>query len=917
MFHINFKYNNYILLLIIIGFMSYWTALKGDFLSDDYVHVYFMQKMDNDIEVLLKNFYSNWLDIPTTAFYRPLISVTLYIDHLIWGWNPFGYHLTNIIFHLFNGVLAFLIASNFHKNFNSNIILIFLISTLFIVYPLHPESVYWIIGRVDSQLTFFYLLSLYMFISFQNKSLKRYYVVSLLAFLAALGSKEPAVTLPAILTSYTFYITFVQSEKSFFSSILISLIKTKIFWFIVIFYFILRFYALGTLGGGYSGVSTDFFTFEYLSRWIGLLYLFVPINQELYDSLQIIKIIFSLLWIGILFLLLIRKYEKKYILLMLLCIIVFIITLIPIATVFNIFHNLEASRFLYLPSAIFFTFLAILLQDNYFSTKKSYFYLLNFLFSFLILISFYQLKQNLVPWENATNEMKIFKQQLEVLTLEREKKAAQDKPIVLTGIPDSINGAQFLRNGYGGLFSNAFRDKQLNNVLPILDNDFYGVKSVEIKNILRNNSSDLFGVYRYKLGKGFIKIRQDENITKISKQEKISTMIENTHHLEYKNYNYFANGNEPWIKYKLSTGLDYGNILYIKLVLSYNNINEASESLRLYWSDIPNRFLESEAINSQLFNCYNNECEYVFSIASSSKWDPSKYYKYLMISMPRKTQEGFRINLLDIRSIGENVEKIFNDQLISIDVSSFKKSFYNKETNTIAMIAENNNEYIKLPQIYINPIDTDYISLNMKVDSVKSNNYNSGKLYWTTMLQPKMSEQKSIKIDLVDDDDFHTYVIPLKHLPLWWTLGDIKQLFFVPFYGESKIEIKDISIGKKLVVPEIKFEDINNNMNDLSLIAGTGSVFKRVKQSETIILNYNTQESITNYSLLISNAPPVVSNLFSKSDKYIVEYMINQGNNKFILNTSGLNKGMYFLRLVKKDKSLNSLTSDTIALLID
>lgn len=100
----------FLALLGVVGIVAYWQALNGYFLSDDFVSVLHMQRMDEDFNVLLRDFWSNWGGVPTTLFFRPLVSVTLYLDHCLWGWDAGGYHLTNIIMHVGSGMLLFLIA---------------------------------------------------------------------------------------------------------------------------------------------------------------------------------------------------------------------------------------------------------------------------------------------------------------------------------------------------------------------------------------------------------------------------------------------------------------------------------------------------------------------------------------------------------------------------------------------------------------------------------------------------------------------------------------------------------------------------------------------------------------------------------------------------------------------------------------
>ena len=42
--------------------------------------------------------------------YQPLSWVTFGIDYLIWGMDPFGYHLTNLLLHAANAVLFYFVS---------------------------------------------------------------------------------------------------------------------------------------------------------------------------------------------------------------------------------------------------------------------------------------------------------------------------------------------------------------------------------------------------------------------------------------------------------------------------------------------------------------------------------------------------------------------------------------------------------------------------------------------------------------------------------------------------------------------------------------------------------------------------------------------------------------------------------------
>ncbi|MDX2362164.1 MAG: tetratricopeptide repeat protein [Crocinitomicaceae bacterium] len=132
------------------------------------------------------------------GLYHPLTLISLGIDYQIWGVNAFGFHLTNLIFHLFNTFLAYY----FFKKIQTPALAAFVGALLFGMHPMHVESVAWISARKDVLYTFFFLITLISYVYYsrgeqRNKIL--WYSVALLAFICSLLSKSLGFTLPIIL----------------------------------------------------------------------------------------------------------------------------------------------------------------------------------------------------------------------------------------------------------------------------------------------------------------------------------------------------------------------------------------------------------------------------------------------------------------------------------------------------------------------------------------------------------------------------------------------------------------------------------------------------------------------------------------------------------------------------------------------
>ncbi|MCX6251802.1 MAG: tetratricopeptide repeat protein [Bacteroidetes bacterium] len=127
--------------------------------------------------------------------YHPLTLLSIGIDRLIGGGNPFIFHFTNLLLHLFNTFLVFLLV----KRLTQNNLLAILTFMLFGVHTLHVESVAWVSERKDVLYSFFFLLSLIFYTKYVSGRRVVYYGLSLLLFLLSLLSKGQGVVLVAIL----------------------------------------------------------------------------------------------------------------------------------------------------------------------------------------------------------------------------------------------------------------------------------------------------------------------------------------------------------------------------------------------------------------------------------------------------------------------------------------------------------------------------------------------------------------------------------------------------------------------------------------------------------------------------------------------------------------------------------------------
>lgn len=149
--------------------------------------------------------------------YQPLSWVTLGLDYLIWGMDPFGYHLGNVLLHSVNSALFYLLcrrllaAAIYPLSAGKEVVVSAGVSAFFFAaHPLRVESVAWITERRDVLSGLFYLLTLLWYVRARDVKVEitafwRRHVLPSAAFLLSLLAKGMSVTLPLVLVLLDIY----------------------------------------------------------------------------------------------------------------------------------------------------------------------------------------------------------------------------------------------------------------------------------------------------------------------------------------------------------------------------------------------------------------------------------------------------------------------------------------------------------------------------------------------------------------------------------------------------------------------------------------------------------------------------------------------------------------------------------------
>lgn len=133
--------------------------------------------------------------------YRPVNSLSYFLDRAVWDLNPFGYHLHNWLLHLANTALVFLLAWSILRQHR----VAAWAAALFGTHPIAAEAVCAISYRHDLQSCMFALAAIIFYIRFRSGGGRTAYGASLLCYALAVFSKESAVLLPVALLAYDFY----------------------------------------------------------------------------------------------------------------------------------------------------------------------------------------------------------------------------------------------------------------------------------------------------------------------------------------------------------------------------------------------------------------------------------------------------------------------------------------------------------------------------------------------------------------------------------------------------------------------------------------------------------------------------------------------------------------------------------------
>jgi len=359
-----------IFLVLLVITSAYGLSIFNDFIWDDYLNIVdnlFIQSVKNLPLVFSKHYLTAPSDLIFLAqqnvgageiTYRPVVTLTYFLDFFIWRLHAYGYHLTNLLLHILNTFLVCSLAMKIRKN------RIFALAAglIFAAHPVQAEAVLIPAFREDLLACLFMLGSLLFYLHAKAEHKAGAFILSLLFYALGLFSKEMAITLPILILLYGYYFEsdghlrtlWQKTSKPLYGFCLVTVVYLWI-WGVVFPHF--KTNAALPADSMYVNILTMLTVFGTYIQW-----LIVPINVHptLPDPTLFIytfwntKVVVSAAIMAACFWAVFGNHTKNKIIPF--SILWFFIALLPVSNIIPL-ENILASRYLYVP-CVGFCFIA-------------------------------------------------------------------------------------------------------------------------------------------------------------------------------------------------------------------------------------------------------------------------------------------------------------------------------------------------------------------------------------------------------------------------------------------------------------------------------------------------------------------------------------------------------------------------------
>ncbi|MBA4149829.1 MAG: tetratricopeptide repeat protein [Verrucomicrobia bacterium] len=173
--------------IVLLALIVYLPAVTSGFIWDDDVML-----TENEVMTASDGLHRIWFSTELSDYF-PLTSTSFWLEWRLWGLNPIGYNVTNILLHALSGLLLWRVLLRLGIPGS------WLAAVLFTIHPVCAASVDWIAQRKNTLSMVFYMATLLACFRFERNGQKSNYATALVLFLLALLSKTSVVVLPPVL----------------------------------------------------------------------------------------------------------------------------------------------------------------------------------------------------------------------------------------------------------------------------------------------------------------------------------------------------------------------------------------------------------------------------------------------------------------------------------------------------------------------------------------------------------------------------------------------------------------------------------------------------------------------------------------------------------------------------------------------
>jgi protein O-mannosyl-transferase len=135
------------------------------------------------------------------GYWHPLTWLSHMFDCELFGLNPLGHHLTNLLLHTANVLILFLVLMRLTGSLWKSAA----VAALFALHPLNVESVVWVASRKNLLSTLFWMLTIWTYLRYVDRPRYSAYLAVLLCLALGLMAKPMLVTLPLVLLLFDYW----------------------------------------------------------------------------------------------------------------------------------------------------------------------------------------------------------------------------------------------------------------------------------------------------------------------------------------------------------------------------------------------------------------------------------------------------------------------------------------------------------------------------------------------------------------------------------------------------------------------------------------------------------------------------------------------------------------------------------------